>query len=215
MIPSERPAGFEKISGVRAAFIGRIPGIDVDADRETVLARLASAHRSAADESGFAGMPFAAAEQVHGASVAIGDGHGVTPGADGLATASRGLCLAIYVADCAAIFLADRRGRACALLHSGKKGTELGIAKEGVRVLRERFGCPPEDLVASMSPGIRPPHYEIDFAADIISQHADEGVGAICGPPACTASDPARYYSYRREKGRTGRMLALLALSEP
>ena len=30
----------------------------------------------------------------------------------------------------------------------------------------------------------------------------------------CTACDLKRYYSYRAEKGQTGRMLALLALRE-
>jgi hypothetical protein len=29
----------------------------------------------------------------------------------------------------------------------------------------------------------------------------------------CTACDLARYYSYRAEKGKTGRMLALLGLN--
>jgi copper oxidase (laccase) domain-containing protein len=32
-----------------------------------------------------------------------------------------------------------------------------------------------------------------------------------CG--RCTAADPARYYSYRREQGRTGRMAAFIALA--
>ena len=42
----------------------------------------------------------------------------------------RGLCLGVYVADCCAIYLADPVKRAIGLLHSGKKGTELGIAPE-------------------------------------------------------------------------------------
>ncbi|MDB4412825.1 polyphenol oxidase family protein, partial [bacterium] len=57
-----------------------------------------------------------------------------------------------------------------------------------------------------------PPHYEIDFAATIREQALDAGV-----PPTryhdiglCTASDLGRFYSYRIEKGNTGRMLALL-----
>jgi len=212
MIPCERPGFAERVPGLRACFLGRAPGIDADADRETVLARLASAHRQAADELGFAGMPFATATQVHGNSVAIVDAPGESPGCDGLVTSTRGVCLAIYVADCAAVFLADREGRACGLLHSGKKGTELGIARVGVRLMADRLGCAPANLLAWISPCIRPPHYETDFAATITRQLEEAGVGEISGPPACTASHPDRYYSYRREMGRTGRMLALVAI---
>jgi copper oxidase (laccase) domain-containing protein len=203
----------ENIPNVHAGFLGRVPGIDVDGEREEVLLRLREAHRNAANEAGFRGMPFAKAEQIHGNHIAVVDRTSVfpVPGADGLITSTHGLCLAVYVADCAAVFLADRRGRAIALVHSGKKGTEQNIAGRAVSLLQSRFGIDPCDLIAVISPCIRPPHYEIDFAAEIRRQLS--GVGLVSDDRLCTASHPARYYSYRREKGRTGRMLALLALA--
>jgi copper oxidase (laccase) domain-containing protein len=202
----------ESIPNLRAAFLERVPGIDVDGEREEVLLRLREAHRKAADGAGFRGMPFATAEQIHGDHIAVVDGTSAfpVPGADGLITSAHGLCLAIYVADCAAVFLADRLGRAIALLHSGKKGTAQNIAGRAVGLLQSRFGIDPCDLVAVISPCIRPPQYEVDFAAEI--RHQLSGVGLISDERLCTASHPSRYYSYRREKGRTGRMLALLAL---
>jgi copper oxidase (laccase) domain-containing protein len=63
-----------------------------------------------------------------------------------------------------------------------------------------------------LSPCIRPPHYEIDFAAEIVRQCRAAGVNHVHDCNICTACDLARYYSYRVEKGKTGRMLALLAL---
>jgi copper oxidase (laccase) domain-containing protein len=66
--------------------------------------------------------------------------------------------------------------------------------------------------VVQLGPCIRPPHYEIDFAADIVEQCRRAGVRQINDSATCTACDTTRYYSYRAEKGRTGRMLALLAL---
>lgn len=210
----ERFPALDALPGIRAGFIQRIPGIPVDGERDAILQCLAATHRRMADAAGFAGMPFATAQQVHGGEVAI-----VHPGTpfpvpdvDALATASRGLCLAIYVADCAAVFLADRGGRAIALAHSGKKGTECGIAARAVRRLAEDFQIPPGDLTAVISPCIRPPHYEVDFASEIRDQLRAAGVGAVVDDTICTASHPERYYSYRRERGRTGRMLALLAL---
>jgi copper oxidase (laccase) domain-containing protein len=67
--------------------------------------------------------------------------------------------------------------------------------------------------VVQLSPCIRPPHYEIDFAAEIVRQCRELGVTAVHDCGVCTACDLARYYSYRAEKGRTGRMLAFLALN--
>ncbi len=160
-------------------------------------------------------MPFVIAEQVHGNEVATVETAPSTtiPGADGIATAAPGLCLAIYVADCAAVYIADRRNRAIALVHSGKKGTELGIVSNAVKTMSEKFGSRPEDLVVQIAPCIRPPHYETDFASEIARQAREAGVTEVHDCGRCTASDPERYYSYRREKGRTGRMLALFAIT--
>ena len=56
-------------------------------------------------------------------------------------------------------------------------------------------------------------HYEVDFAAEIIRQCRALGVQQIYDPGMCTACNLGRYYSYRAERGKTGRMLAVLGLS--
>jgi copper oxidase (laccase) domain-containing protein len=78
--------------------------------------------------------------------------------------------------------------------------------------MRERFGSNPAELIVQLSPCIRPPHYEIDFASNIVEQCRAAGVRQIHDSGVCTACDINRYYSYRAEKGKTGRMLALLGL---
>lgn len=207
----------DAIPGIRAAFLCRCPGVDVRADRGEVLARLEGPQRAAANTAGFAGMPFAKAGQIHGAHVAVlSELPGApVPDADGLATALPGVALAITVADCAAVFFAEKNGRAIALVHSGKKGTEAGIVLRAVALLRDELGCEPKNLVSVISPCIRPPHYEVDFAAEIRTQLTQAGVAKICDDEICTAAHPEQFYSYRREKGRTGRMLALLAITNP
>lgn len=212
--PAETFPALQELPFLRAAFLQRHPDIDVLTDRETALARLWSVHREAADHLGFVGQPFATAEQVHGAKVAIVNPSSTfpVPGADGLITNSRELCLAIYVADCAAVYLADKKGRAIGLVHSGKKGTELGITSEAIARMQTEFGIDPADLVVQIAPCIRPPHYEIDIAPAIVAQARAAGVQEVFDCGICTASDPQRYYSYRREMGRTGRLLALMAL---
>lgn len=212
--PVETFPALDALPFLRAAFVQRCEGIDVLTDRETAMQRLWSAHRETADAAGFAGRPFAVAEQVHGARVARVDvaGEKPEPGADGLITSSRALCLAIYVADCAPVYLVDKHGRAIGLVHSGKKGTEQGIVPAAIRQLHHEFDCAPSDLVVVIGPCIRPPHYEVDIATTIAAQAREAGVTDVHDCGKCTASDPDHYYSYRREMGRTGRLLALLAL---
>ncbi|HXA10395.1 MAG TPA: polyphenol oxidase family protein [Chthoniobacterales bacterium] len=204
------------LADVRHAFIGRIPGIDVATDRAEALARLDAAHRALRANLGFVGGAFATAEQVHGNTIGILDEPLRTDqclhGADGLVTNQEGVSLGIYVADCCAIFLVDPVRRCIGLVHSGKKGTALAIVSRAIRQMGERFGSVAHDLVVQLSPCIRPPHYEIDFAAEIIRQARAAGVEEVRDSGRCTACEPRRYYSYRAEKARTGRMLALLAL---
>ena len=214
--PIERFAALEAVPFVQHGFIARVAGIDVAHDKAEALRRLDGVHREARRSLGIGELPFVTAEQVHGREVAVID----TPltadqrfdGCDGLVTNQPALVLAIYVADCGAVFLVDRVRRAIGLVHSGKKGTELGIVGNAIDLMRERFGSAPEDLIVQLSPCIRPPHYEIDFAADVFRQCRERGVKQIHDSGVCTACDLGRYYSYRAEKSRTGRMVALLAL---
>jgi len=99
-------------------------------------------------------------------------------------------------------------------VHSGKKGTELGVVANAIKSMTEQFGSRAANIVAQLSPCIRPPHYETDFAGEIVRQCLDLGVTALNDSGVCTACDLSRYYSYRAEKGRTGRMLAFLALAQ-
>ncbi len=197
-------------------FVRRVAGIEVANDKAAVLANLDQVHRRARSELGLENRAFATARQIHGNQIAIIDlplaSNECFEDCDGLITNRRDVALGIYVADCCAVYLVDRRHRAVGLLHSGKKGSALGIATNGLELLHDRFGVGPADLVVQLSPCIRPPHYEIDFAAQIVEQCRAAGVGEIHDSGICTACHLERYYSYRAEKGRTGRMLALLGL---
>jgi copper oxidase (laccase) domain-containing protein len=203
----------ESASRVAGRFIGRIPGIGVTLERDAAMAALAPHQRRLLAE-GLGSYPLVTAEQIHGAEIAIvaEPSEKPIPGADGLLTMTRGITLGISVADCAPVWIVARDGSAGALLHSGKKGTESGIVPRGIRELCARTGLPPLELSVTIGPCIRPPCYEIDFAAEIRRQADGEGVLEIHDEEICTACHPERYYSYRREKGMTGRMLATLTL---
>jgi copper oxidase (laccase) domain-containing protein len=192
----------------------RVPGIDVKADRNVALQRLNDAHAKVRVRLGLGDRRFVFAEQVHGREVAIVDAQTSVPvpGTDGLITADPAVSLGIYVADCGAVFLVDPTRRVIALVHSGRKGTELGIATNAIRQMVAKFGCEPGEMVAQLGPCIRPPQYEVDFAGAILEECRAAGITRVHDCNLCTALNLDRYYSYRAEKGQTGRMLALLAL---
>ena len=200
------------LGGIRAAFIPRCPGVAVDTDRETALQRLAPVHEEFLSRQCFQRNSLATAEQVHGGDVAVARDARLHPGVDALITDVPGLTLGIYVADCAAVYLADRHGRAIALAHSGRAGTAANITGQTIALMCAEFGLDPADLVVQLSPCIRPPLYETDFAADIVTQARAAGAGEVIDDEICTGREVGRYYSYRVERGRTGRMLAALAL---
>jgi purine-nucleoside/S-methyl-5'-thioadenosine phosphorylase / adenosine deaminase len=201
----------------RHVFTKRIPGINVLYDKAEALRRLDAVHREIRREIDLLDWPLLTAEQVHGEKIAIVDLAPVSDkefeGCDGFITNQREIALGIHVADCCAVYIVDPKTPAIGLVHSGKKGTELGIAVKAIQQMSKNFGSKPADMIVQLSPCIRPPHYEIDFAASIVEQCRAQGVRQIHDSGICTACHPDLYYSYRAEKGKTGRMLALLGLS--
>lgn len=210
-----------ELNGLVHGFTLRHPDIDVKTDREIAIARLEQHFFDRLNFLGILREHVATGEQVHGNNVEIvaaesGIGNPHFPETDGLATATAGQYLGIFVADCCAVFLADPVKRACAVVHSGKNGTAQKIAPEAIRVMSENFGSDASDLVVQLAPCVRPPVYEIDFAAQIVSDCVEAGVPSSqvhdCG--TCTSSDLNRYYSYRVEMGKTGRLFAVMGWAE-
>jgi polyphenol oxidase len=212
------------LPGIRCGWVERVPGLKITGDRDEAMRLLLPHHQRVVNAFAGPDLPWWRAEQVHGSEVAVvpgspqisaPDGLPVVPGVDGLLTAQAGVVLAIYVADCGAIWLADRRSGAIGLLHSGKKGTEQAILKVAITRMSRDFGTRPEDLVVVLSPCIRPPDYEWDFAAEIGDQARRAGVGNFIDCGLNTASDRLRFYSYRKELGKTGRMMAFITRDFP
>ena len=228
--PFEQFPALSAIGICRHAFTQRIPGVDVSHDKAEVLKRLNAAHGEIRRAVGMGDWPLFTAQQVHGNKVAVVDEVGSAlradrgrPGAaplpdrefracDGIITNQRGIVVGVYVADCCAVYIVDRKTPAIGLVHSGRKGTELGVVPNAIKQMIDRFGSDPQNMVVQFSPCIRPPHYEVDFAAEIVRECRALGVKEIHDSGVCTACDLNRYYSYRAEKGKTGRMLASLGL---
>ena len=218
-LPFEQFPALSAIGTCRHVFTQRIPGILVSHDKGEVLTRLDAAHREIRNAIGVGDWPLLTAQQIHSNKIAVADAcsRGPVgrefPGCDGLITSQPGIALGIYVADCCAVYLIDPQTPAIGLVHSGKRGTAAGVVSNAIQQMIDRFDSRPTNLIVQLSPCIRPPHYEIDFAAEIVRQCRALGVKQIHDSGICTACDLDRYYSYRAEKGKTGRMLALIGLN--
>jgi copper oxidase (laccase) domain-containing protein len=149
---------------------------------------------------------FARAAQPHGGVAAVVTGPGHYPDADALITRQPGLPLLVRCADCAPVFLIDRKTPAIALIHCGKKGLAANIIPNTLKLI-------PDADLAFIGPSIGPCHYEIDLWREIEQQLA--ALAEVHNPRLCTACNLHRYYSYRAEHGQTGRLFALLALNPP
>ena len=173
-LPFEQFPALSAIGICRHVFTQRIPGFDVSHDKAEVLKRLEASHREIRDAIGIGDWPLFTAKQIHGNKIAVVDrcSHGPVgrefPGCDGIITNQHGIALGVYVADCCAVYIVDAKTPAIGLVHSGRKGTELGVVTNAIREMIDRFGSDPANMMVQLSACIRPPHYEIDFVAEIL-----------------------------------------------
>jgi YfiH family protein len=189
------------------------------------------------------GIPsFACGQQVHGARTArigprragagFADAEDAVPEVDALITSSRGVAMAVLVADCVPLALVDPAAGRLAVVHAGWKGVAAGI----VQAALGRFGDP-AGIRATMGPAIGPDHYEVgedvalavsaasgagaktrrvgarlylDLPGTVASILKEHGVRTIERSRECTACQKDRLFSHRRD-GQTGRQ-ALIAM---
>jgi YfiH family protein len=162
--------------------------------------------------------------QRHSNRVLAASRPGLQGEADALVTATQGVAVSVRTADCIPILLADRRTGAVAAVHAGWRGTAARIAVETLARMRGEFGTRPEDVVAAIGPGIGECCYEVgievarqfgesgprlNLAAHNLRQLEAAGVRKIDVVSPCTFCD-GRFFSYRREGERAGRMISFI-----
>jgi YfiH family protein len=107
----------------------------------------------------------AMAKQVHGRTVVVvRDGDvppAVAPEADAFVSTSRDVAVAVRVADCVPLLMADRSRGAVAAVHAGWRGTAARAAIAALDALEHEFGTKPADIVAAIGPSIGACCYEV------------------------------------------------------
>jgi polyphenol oxidase len=171
----------------------------------------------------------ATASQVHGARVIAHESgwEGWLRGdaADGHFASARGMAMAVTVADCAPVFIAHPSG-ACAVLHSGWRGTAARIVEQGIAEFVRR-GLHAGDLGIHLGPAICGKCYQVspevvhaltgrvvpgpervDIRSIIASHAHDAGVANVTVAASCTRCDNDRFFSHRA--GDAGRQLGVI-----
>ena len=192
----------------------------------------------------WAGVPVAFGTQVHGARVVVVDRPPApdTPSVgegDAYVTERVDVAVAVLVADCVPVLLADPEARVVAAVHAGRAGLLAGVVEAAVAALCERGGRP-DRMRAAIGPSIAGRSYEVpatlrdevaarvpetaattawgtpalDLAAGVAAVLAGRGITAVTRLDRDTFTDPA-LYSHRRAMAdgtRTGRSCGVVRL---
>jgi purine-nucleoside/S-methyl-5'-thioadenosine phosphorylase / adenosine deaminase len=158
--------------------------------RDLVLASDGDGWNDAAASVGVPIERLARLRQVHGATVIVlrrSDRltQSSRPAADILISDDSVMAMAVQVADCVPLLLADRRTGCVAAAHAGWRGTVARVAPTAVAAMHDTFGTNPSDLVAAIGPSIGPCCYQV--GPDV--RHAFEAAGFEPSAVRCWFSD--------------------------
>ncbi len=159
------------------------------------------------------------------------------PNTDGLVTDLSRVPLMLFFADCVPVMLIDTKGKGLALVHAGWRGAVSNIAARGAMLLHDKYGAEMQNIVAAIGPSIGPCCYEVDknvwdkatefhdcfqpsreghWFLDLWQVNRQQlkklgvpGDNILCAN-YCTKDHMDKYFSYRGEQGKTGRLAAII-----
>ncbi|MDZ7757347.1 peptidoglycan editing factor PgeF [Rhodohalobacter sp.] len=216
---------------------GYVPGLNLGYNTEAEPAEVDKNFKLLFNKIGWNRTHLAIANQIHGSNIIQVTEPGVYDDTDGFITDKTGLSLGIRVADCVAILAGDSVNGIIGAFHAGWKGAADNIVPKGIRKMTQ-LGADPDHIRVYLSPCISFKNFEVgeevasqfpdqfvdresykkphvDLKGFIHRQLLNSGVNKenIELSEDCTVQD-SKYYSYRRERDRAGRMLGLIKLNE-
>ena len=177
-------------------------------------------------------------KQIHSAFVKKVTKPGIYEDTDGLYTDNHEMFLSVQTADCLPVFLYEPEKKIIAIVHAGWQGSLKGIILEMLDHLENDCAIQTTKLKIAIGPGIQSTCFEVredvysKFPSEFLSKHEDiekrylnlqsfiknqfnsRGVleKNIYIDSTCTHCDEERYYSYRRDKNHSGRMMGIISL---
>lgn len=161
-------------------------------------------------------------------------------GYDALISSNKNSFMSVTIADCVPVLVYDAKNQAVAAIHAGWKGTVADITAKTIQMMQVEFNTNPADCYAYIGTCIDESSFEVDekvaetfayefktlvkngrkvkFFVDLKKANAAQLMK--CGVPEnqieiskfSTVLDNQDYFSHRKEKGKTGRMMALIGV---
>lgn len=213
-----------------------IPGLNLGINTLESKNKVSNNRELLLKELGIQSDQFAYAKQVHGTKIEIVKNGGEYLETDGLVTTQKGIVLAIQVADCAAILLGDSSNKVIGAAHAGWRGAAGNICNKLITEMIA-LGAKPNNIKAFISPCISMKNFEVgeevavqfpsrfvdrisfdkphvNLSGFIKEQLQEQGIleNNIELTNECTIENE-KYYSYRRQKELSGRMMAMIKLN--
>lgn len=178
----------------------------------------------------------ASSYQVHGNEILIAHEAQRATGYDAVITNKINLFVAVTIADCTPVLIYDTRTHTVAAIHAGWRGTASKIVERTLNEMQKSFSTNGADCFAYIGTCIsknafevgnevaeqfdntfvhfnetKQKHY-IDLKAANLQQLQQFGIphSQIEIAETCTVLNNDSYFSYRKENGKTGRMLAVI-----
>lgn len=209
--------------------VGRYASLNMASKWGDDAEAVAENRRRVATHAGFDPARLVTVKQVHGTALVRAAQQTSASEADGLwCSADEHTVVGVLTADCVPVLVADRDGTIALAIHSGWRGTVgnvVGLAIAGLPVAADR-------LVAAIGPCIEQPAFEVgdevaaqfddalvdrsfakphvDLVGAVRRQLVAAGLreDAIDRVGGCTHTHADRWFSFRRDGGGIGQMLA-------
>jgi len=157
---------------------------------------------------------------------------------DALITDEKNIMLTILTADCVPLLMYDKKNDVIAAVHAGWKGSKAQIAKKTIQKMQEVYGSNAKEILVGIAPAIGACCYEVGHE---VAKHFFTYSKAVekkkekyminlplvnqqqlleMGIPIenielsniCTSCEIDRFFSYRKEKGCTGRFMSMICI---
>ncbi len=172
--------------------------------------------------------------QVHSNTCLIADDISNKPRADSSWTNNKNIVCAMLSADCLPVFVSNKKGSVVGIIHAGYQGLLNGVIEKFI----ESFPVNANDILVHLGAGISQKFLALDkqmyqqfinkqevFAKCFYQKDSNYhlniyqmatmifnkyGVNNITGGTKCTYGDANKYFSYKRQGAKSGRMANLI-----
>lgn len=189
-------------------------------------------------EMGMSESEIAQGVQVSRDGIKIVNSPGRYAASDALITQEANVYLAVLTADCSPILIWSQDKPLVAAVHSGWQGSELNILGQTLEKMRDELAVNPQSIHVTIGPGLTAENFEVGlefqdkFPLEYLSRGLRKGkfffdnnrylkataldVGVLEKNieilPYCSFRDEELFFSHRRDKVTTGRMLSVIGI---